>query len=149
MSDERDRDAILRRHWEAKIPFNALCGFRVTHWSADGVTMEADYEERLGNSLGSMHGGVLATLIDTAASAAVAAGPDYRPGSSMATIDMTVQYLGPVRDRLVVDASCTVRGRQITFAEVIAHNAAGDLVGRGLVTVRVSYAEPEDAEPAS
>ena len=73
MSDERDRDALLRRHWEAKIPFNALCGFRVTSWTPEGVTMEATYEERLGNSLGSMHGGVLATLVDTAASAAVAA----------------------------------------------------------------------------
>jgi uncharacterized protein (TIGR00369 family) len=145
MSDEGFRDA-LRRHWESKIPFNALCGFRVTRWTPEGVTMEATYEERLGNSLGSMHGGVLATLIDTAANAAVAATPDYRPGSSMATVDMTVQYLGPVRDRLIVDATCTRRGRQLTFAEVVAHNGDGELVGRGLVTVRVAYADPDADE---
>ena len=140
MSADR-RNEALRRHWEEKIPFNVLCGFRVTRWTPDGVTMETDYDERLGNSLGSMHGGVLATLVDTAANAAVAAGPEYRPGSSIATVDMTVQYLGPVTDRLVVDAVCTKRGRQLTFAEVTAHDATGEIVGRGLVTLRVTYAD--------
>ena len=141
MSADGRRDA-LRRYWEEKIPFNVLCGFRVTRWTHDGVTMEADYEERLGNSLGSMHGGVLATLVDAAASAAVAAGPDYyRKGSSITTVDMTVQYLGRVTDRLVVDAACTKRGRQLTFAEVTAHDGGGEIVGRALVTLRVTYAD--------
>jgi uncharacterized protein (TIGR00369 family) len=139
MSDRRS-DAV-RRHWEEKIPFNVLCGFRVTRWTPEGVTLETAYEERLGNSLGSMHGGVLATLVDTAAGAAVAAGPEYRPGSSITTVDMTVQYLGAVTDRLVVDATCTKRGRQITFAEVTARDGSGELVGRGLVTLRVTYAD--------
>jgi uncharacterized protein (TIGR00369 family) len=140
MSADR-RSEALRRHWEEKIPFNVLCGFRVTRWTPDGVTIETDYEERLGNSLGSMHGGVLAALFDTTATAAVAAGADYRPGSSITTVDMTVQYLGPVTDRLVVDAVCTKRGRQFTFADVTAHDAAGEIVGRGLVTLRVTYAD--------
>jgi uncharacterized protein (TIGR00369 family) len=140
MSDDSFQD-VLRRHWESKIPFNVLCGFRVTRWTAEGVTMETDYEERLGNSLGSMHGGILATLVDTAASAAVAAGDEYTAGSSITTVDMTVQYLGPVTDRLVVDASCTKRGRQLSFAEVVARNGDGQLVGRGLVTLRVTYAD--------
>ena len=140
MSDDR-RDELLRRHWEEKIPFNVLCGFRITRWSPEGVTLETDYEERLGNSLGSMHGGVLATLVDTAAGAAVAAGPEYRRGSSITTVDMTVQYLGPVTDRLVVDAVCTKRGRQLTFAEVTARDGRGEIVGRGLVTIRVTYAD--------
>jgi 1,4-dihydroxy-2-naphthoyl-CoA hydrolase len=140
MSSDSRSDA-LRRHWEEKIPFNVLCGFRVTRWSPDGVTLEANYEDRLGNSVGSMHGGVLATLIDTAASAAVAAGPDYRGGSSISTIDMTVQYLGAVTNLVAVDATCTRRGRQLTFAEVIARDGDGEVVGRGLVTLRVTYAD--------
>jgi acyl-CoA thioesterase len=148
MSGDSFQD-VLRRHWESKIPFNVLCGFRVTRWTPEGVTMEASYDDRLGNSLGSLHGGVLATLIDTAANAAVAARPEYVPGSSMATVDMTVQYLGPVRDRLVVDATCTRRGRQLTFAEVVAHDGEGELVGRGLVTVRVSFADPDADDRSS
>lgn len=136
---EEHRLAGLRRHWEEEIPFNVLCGLRVIRFTADGVTLETGYEPRLGNSLGSMHGGVLATFIDAAAGAAVAASPGYRPGDMITTVDMSVQYLGPVTDRLVVDAICTKRGRQLTFAEVHASNGAGEPVGRGLVTVRVAY----------
>ena len=133
-----ERRAALRRHWEERIPFNVLCGFRVTRWDADGVTMEATYEERLGNSLGSLHGGVLATLIDTAANGAVAAGDDYVAGSSMATVDLSMQYIASVSDRVVVNATCTRRGRQLTFVDVTAVGPDGQLVARGLVTVRVS-----------
>jgi acyl-CoA thioesterase len=135
------RLASLQRHWEEEIPFNVLCGLRVTRFTSEGVTLETDYEARLSNSLGSMHGGVLATLVDAAAGAAVAASPGYRPRDMITTVDMSVQYLGPVTDRLVVDAVCTKRGRQLTFTEVQARNGAGEPVGRGLVTVRVSYAD--------
>ncbi|HZP30244.1 MAG TPA: PaaI family thioesterase [Acidimicrobiia bacterium] len=133
------RRQALRRHWEERIPFNVLCGFRVTRWDADGVTMEARYEERLGNSQGTLHGGVLATLVDTAANGAVAAGDDYVEGSSMATVDLSMQYLAAVRDRVVVHASCARRGRQLTFVDVTAVGPDGDLVARGLVTVRVAH----------
>jgi uncharacterized protein (TIGR00369 family) len=136
--ETEQRRAALRRHWEERIPFNVLCGFRVTRWDADGVTMEASYEERLGNSQGSLHGGVLATLIDTAANGAVAAGDDYVAGSSMATVDLSMQYVAAVKDRVVAHATCTRRGRQLTFVDVTAVGPDGGLVARGLVTVRVA-----------
>jgi uncharacterized protein (TIGR00369 family) len=131
---ERQR-AALRSHWEKKIAFNALCGFRVTRWDRDGVTMEVDFEERLSNSLGSMHGGVIATLIDTAANGAVAAQDDYEPRSPMNTVSMSVQYLAAARERLVVEARCTKRGQQLTYVEVAASNGAGTPVAQALVTV--------------
>jgi uncharacterized protein (TIGR00369 family) len=132
------RRAALRRHWEERIPFNVLCGFRVTRWSTDGVTMEVDYEERLGNSQGSLHGGVLATLVDTAANGAVAAGDDYTTDSSVATVDLSMQYVAAVRDRVVVHATCTRRGRRLAFVDVTAVGPDGDLLARALVTVKVT-----------
>jgi uncharacterized protein (TIGR00369 family) len=137
--DTEQRRTALRRHWEERIPFNVLCGFRVTRWDADGVTMEVGYEERLGNSQGSLHGGVLATLVDTAANGAVAAGDDYTAGSSMATVDLSMQYVAAVRDRVIVHATCSRRGRQLTFVDVMAVGPDGELVARGLVTVRVAH----------
>jgi uncharacterized protein (TIGR00369 family) len=131
---ERQR-AALRRHWEEKIAFNALCGFRVTRWDPDGVTMEVDFAERLSNSLGSLHGGVIATLIDTAANGAVAAQDDYEPRSPMNTVSMSLQYLAAARERLVVEASCTKRGQQLTYVQVAAHNGSGTPVAQALVTV--------------
>jgi uncharacterized protein (TIGR00369 family) len=131
---ERQR-AALRRHWEEKIAFNALCGFRVTRWDPGGVTMEVEYAERLSNSLGSLHGGVIATLVDTAASGAVAAQDDYETRSPTNTVSRSLQYLSAARERLVVEASCTKRGQQLTYVQVAAHDGSGTPVAQGLVTV--------------
>ena len=139
MTEIERRRAALRRHWQERIPFNVLCGFRITRWDAEGVTMEADYEERLGNSQGTLHGGVLATLIDTAANGAVAAGDDYVEGSRIATVDLSMQYVAAVKDRVVVHANCAKRGRQLAFVDVTAVGPDGSLVARGLVTVRVAH----------
>ena len=42
----------------------------VSRWDDDGVRMEVDDAEDLANGVGSMHGGVVATLVDTVANAA-------------------------------------------------------------------------------
>lgn len=140
MTDLERRRAGLRRHWESKVAFNALCGFQVTRWDPAGVTMEVEFEERLSNSLGSFHGGVIASLIDTAANGAVAAQDDYEPTSPMNTVSLTVQYLAAARERIVVDAHCAKRGGQLTFVEVAARSASGKIVAQALVTVSQSRA---------
>jgi uncharacterized protein (TIGR00369 family) len=140
VTDLERRRAALRRHWEEKVAFNALCGFRVTRWDPAGVTMEAEFEERLSNSLGSFHGGVIASLIDTAANGAVAAQDDYDPKSPMNTVSLTVQYLAAARERIVVDAHCTKRGGQLTFVEASARGPSGKTIAHALVTVSQSRA---------
>ena len=57
----------LVRHWQERIPFNRQCGFVVSRWDEHGVRMEVDDRDDLANGVGSMHGGVVAALIDTAA----------------------------------------------------------------------------------
>jgi acyl-coenzyme A thioesterase PaaI-like protein len=59
----------------------------------------------------------------------------------MATVDLSMQYIASVRDRVVVHATCTRRGRQLTFVDVTAVGPDGQLVARGLVTVRVSQGD--------
>jgi uncharacterized protein (TIGR00369 family) len=135
VTDLERRHAGLRRHWEEGIAFNTLCGFRVTRWEHDGVTMEVDFAERLSNSLGSLHGGVIATLVDTAAGGAVAAQDDYDPRTPLSTVSLTVQYLAAARGRVVVEAHCTKRGRQLTYVQVDARDGSGAPVAQALVTV--------------
>ena len=62
-------DALVR-HWQERIPFNRQCGIVVSRWDEHGVRMEVDDHDDLANGVGSMHGGVVATLVDTAANAA-------------------------------------------------------------------------------
>lgn len=87
----------LRRHWQERIPFNRLCGFVVSRWDDTGVRMEVDDAEALSNGIGSMHGGVVATLVDTVANAAAITVGDFAAGTQVVTVSMTINYTGPAR----------------------------------------------------
>ncbi len=129
---------VLVRHWQDRIPFNRLCGFVVSRWDEHGVRMEVDDRDELANGVGSMHGGVVATLIDTAASAAAIAVGEFAPGTRVVTVSMTVNYTGPARDHLVADAACRARGRSLRSVTVDVRDASDATVATGLVVVKVS-----------
>jgi uncharacterized protein (TIGR00369 family) len=134
----------LARFWQERIPFNRGCGFVVTRWDGAGVRMEVDDADTLSNGAGSMHGGVVATLIDTVANAAAIPIDRWNAGSQIVTVSMTVHYTGPARGHLVADAACARRGRSLTSVSVDVHDAEGSLVAHGVVVVKVSVAEVPD-----
>jgi uncharacterized protein (TIGR00369 family) len=73
-----------------------------------------DAEERHLNPAGTVHGGAIATLVDTAMGAAVKTTGD----GGTATVEMKVTYLEPAKPgTLVVDALVRKRGRRITIVE--------------------------------
>jgi uncharacterized protein (TIGR00369 family) len=128
----------LRRHWQERIPFNRMCGFVVTRWDDTGVRMEVDEAETLSNGVGSMHGGVVATLVDTVANAAAITVGDFAPGTQVVTVSMTVNYTGPGRGHLVADAVCTGPRRTLRSVTVDVRGDRGAPVASGLVVVKVS-----------
>ena len=130
-------DALVR-HWQERIPFNRLCGFVVSQWDERGVRMEVDDRDELSNGVGSIHGGVVATLVDTVANAAAVTIGDFAPGTQVVTVSMTVNYTGPARGRLVADAVCAAPGRRLRSVNVEVRNADGAAVATGLVVVKVS-----------
>ena len=134
----RDR---FRRHWQDGVAFNRACGMTVRRWDPDGVEMHLPFRDDLGAHPGVFHGGVLATLIDTAGCGAVAAGHDYDKGSRITTVSLAVQYFTVDPGQGVTAlARCTRRGKQINYAEVTVRSEAGKELARGLVTVSVSGA---------
>lgn len=130
-------DALIR-HWQERIPFNRQCGFIVSRWDEHGVRMEVDDRDDLANGVGSMHGGVVATLVDTAANAAAVTVDAFAPDTRIATVSMTVNYTGPARGHLVAEATCTARGRRLCSVTVDVRDASGAPVATGLVVVKVS-----------
>ena len=128
----------LRRHWQEGIPFNRLCGFVVSRWDDAGVRMEVDDADPLSNGVGSMHGGVVASLVDTVANAAAITVGDFPPGTQVVTVSMTVNYTGPARGHLVADAVCNGRGHTLRSVSVEVSDDRGAPVASGLVVVRVS-----------
>ncbi|RIJ88950.1 MAG: PaaI family thioesterase [Acidobacteria bacterium] len=112
-------------------------GMKLVDMKLDEATITLDMRDDLRQPSGILHGGVTATLIDTAMAFAVRSRVD--PDVATATIDLTVHYLrphieGPIR--------CTARvvraGRRISSvsADVFAEKN-GKLIATGLSTYTI------------
>jgi uncharacterized protein (TIGR00369 family) len=134
----------FRRHWETNLPFNRLCRISVRHWDSDRVELVASYADELSAHPGIFHGGVLATLIDTAGSGAVMAGHDYNRGSRLSTATLSIQYLSVAKgEDVVAIARAVKRGRTVHVADAdITGVTTGKLLARGQVTVTIEGERP-------
>ena len=91
------------------------------------VTMRA--QEFHYNPLGTVHGGVLSALLDTAAACAVHA--TLAPGEGYTSLDLTVKFLRPVTvasGLLTCDGTVIQRGRRTALAQAQLTDEAGKLV---------------------
>ena len=93
------------------------------------VSVELKAEHRHYNPLGSVHGGVISTLLDTAAGCAVHS--TLAVGEMYTSLDLTVKFLRPVTvESGTLRAVGTVlqRGRRTALAEAKLYDEAGKLV---------------------
>jgi uncharacterized protein (TIGR00369 family) len=82
---------------------------------------------------GVMHGGAIASLIDTAVAFAIAGAS--APGDRFTTVEMKVNYLLPIAEgRVTADARLIRDGRRIVVAECDLHDSKGRLAAKGLLT---------------
>src|SRR5262245_55059662 len=94
------------------------------------------------NPLGTVHGGVLATLLDTAAGCAVHT--TLAPGEMYTSLDLTVKFLRPVTvesGRLRCEGSVIQRGRRTALAEARLYDARGRQVAHATSTCMIFPAE--------
>jgi len=95
--------------------FLALIGAPAPTAEDGEARLEIDVGDRHLNPAGAVHGGLLATLVDTTMGAAVRSAAD---GESAATSQLSVTYLRPGKPgRLVVTASVRKRGDSLTVCE--------------------------------
>jgi uncharacterized protein (TIGR00369 family) len=115
------------------LPFAKLIGMRLVDLKMDEATISIEMRDDLRQPSGVLHGGVTATLIDTAMAFAVRT--RLTPESATATIDLTVHYLRPLVEG---HASCTARvvraGKRIFTVAADVENSEGKLIATGLST---------------
>ncbi|HEX6279567.1 MAG TPA: PaaI family thioesterase [Pyrinomonadaceae bacterium] len=130
VSEERRRSAIERLN---ALPFSKLIGMRMTDIRPKEAVIELDVRDDLLQPGGILHGGVTATLIDTAMAFAVRTYlSDTEP---TATIDLTVHYLRPISSGRAVCTARVVRpGKRIFTVSAEVHNGEGKLLATGLST---------------
>ncbi|HEY4320951.1 MAG TPA: PaaI family thioesterase [Gemmatimonadales bacterium] len=92
------------------------------------VIMHLDPDETHYNAIGSVHGGVLTTLLDTAIGLSIHA--TLPLGRSYTTLDIAVRFIKAVRidqGRMLADATVIHSGRSTAIGRATVRNAAGVL----------------------
>jgi len=123
---------------EHPYPLQRLMGFEVTEWSEGFARVELPLDsDRHGNRYGIPHGGVHATLIDTACGyAGCWTGDPARPRMAM-TLSLTINYVGRASgERMIAEARVTGGGRRSFFADAQVRDETGRLVATGTATLR-------------
>jgi uncharacterized protein (TIGR00369 family) len=115
------------------LPFAKLIGMRLVEMRPNEAVIEIEMRDDLKQPSGVLHGGVTATLIDTAMAFAVRTYlTDTEP---TATIDLTVHYLRPhVEGKAICTARVVRPGKRIFTVSAEVHNEQGKLIATGLST---------------
>ena len=106
------------------------------------IHVELVPEHRHYNPIGSVHGGVMATLLDTAAACSVHS--TLAPGERYTSLDLTVKFLRPVTTdsgRLRCEGSVIQRGRRTALAQAQLYDVHGRLVAHATSTCMIFPAE--------
>lgn len=126
-------DAETLQTWIDEVPFHAQLGPMRARLAPDGVEIDADLLPTAENSVGTgiAHGGVAATILDTALAFALIAATDR----DWSTVDLRVDYVRPVAIG-AVRASATVlhAGTRVGRAEGALFDADGRLCTRAVGT---------------
>lgn len=126
------------RDWLRDSPFAKHVGLRLASLGPDEATLEIDYDDSLATLADVVHGGVISTLIDTAAAAAAWSTPDGSVPSAGTTVGLTVEFLRAARGTdLRAVARVIKRGSSICFIDAEVTDPAGHLVAKGVVTYKV------------
>ncbi|HET9724744.1 MAG TPA: PaaI family thioesterase [Actinomycetota bacterium] len=134
-----DRVAEVRERVDAST-FHRAFGMRLQHVAEGEVDVALEAGPQHLNLMGTVHGGVLATLADTATGLA------YRtvlePGTTFTTIQLQITYLAPGRAGPVAARGRVVkRGRRTGYAEADVVDGEDRLLARATALLAVM---PED-----
>jgi uncharacterized protein (TIGR00369 family) len=121
---------------EALSPYRTWMGLRVTEVEYDRALVVLDLEDHHLQLRGTVAGGVMASLVDTATfwAALVRAPAD----AGVANVDLKVNYLEAVPKqarRLIAEGHCLRPGRRLSYVEASVRDEQGRLVAHGTSTV--------------
>ncbi len=118
--------------------FPKLLGIVVEDVRADYCRMRMPFMPELEQPAGLVHGGAIASLLDTVVVPAVRA--PYANDARYSTVDMHVQFLSAVvQQDIIAEGWVVKRGRTVVFCESEAINAVtGKIVAKSVLTYNVS-----------
>ncbi|HLG98127.1 MAG TPA: PaaI family thioesterase [Bryobacteraceae bacterium] len=118
------------------MPFNQLLGIRIMRRHSDGVTIECKIREELLNIAGVVHGGVLASMADTAMG--IGLHNHFGGRRAITTTEMKINYLRPVKHGKAVARSHILRaGKKLCVGRVDMFDGERKLAAVAIVTYMI------------
>jgi len=116
-----------------EVPFARFLGIELVEATHGSVTLRLEIRPELIQNQGLLHGGAMASLIDTATAFAIVA--QLTRAENFTTVDLNVHYLKAVTEGSV---TCKARilkaGRRLLTISAEAHDDAGNLAAVALST---------------
>ncbi|OBA77727.1 thioesterase [Mycobacterium sp. 1164966.3] len=132
----RRRQAV--RDLMTTTPFIGGLGIVFERYEPDDVAIRLPFREDLTNDGVYFHGGVIASVMDTAGAAAAWSNHDFDKGMRASTVAMSIQYTGAAkRCDLICQARTARRRKELTFTEITASDSDGNVVAHAVQTYRI------------
>ena len=128
-------------HWDEPL-FPNVVGLELEEVRIDYARMRLPYRPELRQPAGMVHGGAIATLIDTCVVPALASVYDEIP--LLLTIDLQIRFLAAAKETDLIGEGWVVRrGRAVSFCQAEIRRAVDDeVVAEGWLVYKISLPKP-------
>ncbi len=141
-------DAEARARWQRygqseQTIYPRLLGFEIEDVRVDYCRMRMPFKPELLQAAGMVHGGAIASLLDTVVVPAV--GATLPKGAAYSTVDMHIQFVRPIpggdrAEDAVAEGWVVKRGRTTAFCESEAYGASsGKLLAKSVLTYALAF----------
>ena len=133
-SAEAERQELFE--YTKHFPFFKLMGIELVEIEPGRAKMRMVWRNDLCQPAGIMHGGAIASLVDTSVAHSILLTVAYlqakAKGGSLVSVDLRIKYLRPVSSGIVTcEARAPRIGRQITHTTAVVTDSAGKEVAHG------------------
>ena len=134
MSKQMDPQKLARaKNAFASVPYAHFLGLQLTELNEGEVSISLDVRAELKQNQGVVHGGAIASLIDTASAFAVLTQIELH--ERVTTTDLTIHYLRPISGgRMTATARIIRGGRRLFVLSVEVVNDANILLATAVTT---------------
>ena len=130
--------ADIIRQFLPTSPYVGHLGIQLTAMQPGVATLTLPFADNLVTIGTIVHGGAIASLIDTAAAVAAWSDAEVPANVRGTTVNLTVTYLAPAeKEDLEAVARVLRRGRTLVYLDVEVSSASGRAIAKGLVTYKL------------
>jgi acyl-CoA thioesterase len=127
-----ERERLIHEKFDTN-HFPRMLGIEIDSIEHGRAVLSVEVRKELKQLQGVMHGGAIASLIDTAVAFAIIGAS--QPEDRFTTVEMKINYLSSIREgRVRADARLLRDGRRIIVAECDVFDDKGRMAAKGLLT---------------